>query len=481
MRHLARFLLPCLALALVLPAGPLLAKPDAATFAAIDLAISQAAGDAVLLALAQTLADRPSAPALPQFAAPEANAAQGQVGDMQLALTQLSILSGSNGHLILQLAQDGRKDALYLTSGAATLADLQATGLLKRQGKVWHLNRPLVIWPGASLTLTPGEVLEMAPASGAFVLSFGALNITGATLRAGRGANAVIPAFRPFVLVTGQGSFAARDAAFEGLGFPGPLAFRGLSILTGGVMRPATPPRITGSHFTTVGALNVAGADGLMLIGNRFDGAFATAVFIDGGTGITIADNRIRQTSNGAGMRLDGALADLTITGNLVTGGARNGIQVDGTTQGLTLAGNVVIGNGGAGVVVSHATCATLFGNIIAQNGTTGLRLTASGAVDITGNAIYANGSAGVEVQAQTGLAPIRLSDNALRGNREGLRAAGLAEVRLNANELALQTPRQFAGDFAPWLAAYLTQGDAAFVIPAAAGAFAPAAPCTVE
>ena len=481
MRPWPRILLLCLAP--VLSAAPVAAKPDAATFAAIDLAVTQSAGEDVLLALAQSLAGRAATPPPPPGVPATPVAAKVQTGDMQLALTQLAILSGSNGHLTLQLAQNGQKDAIYLLSGIATLTDLQAAGaLVTHQDQVWRLHRPLVIWPGASLTVNPGEVLEMDAAGGSFVLSFGGLRITGATLRTGPDRNLVVPAFRPFVLVTGQGVLDAYDARFQGLGFPGPVAFRGLSVLTGGVMRPPTPPRVIESHFDATGALSVEGADGLALIGNRFDGGLATAVFITGGTGITIADNRIRDTADGAGLRLDGALDDVSITGNMVAGGARNGIQMDGIIRGLTLAGNVVTGNSGAGISISRATCATIAGNIIAGNGTTGLRLTASGAVSITGNAIFANHSAGVEVAGQTGLPPIRLSDNALRANREGLRAEGLAEIHLQANELAMQTPRQFAGDFAPWLAAYLSQGEDAFVIPAAAGSSHPAfPPCATE
>ena len=221
-----------LCLALILPTAPIWAKPDVATLAAVELALSLPADPGALLALAQDLADRlPEVTPSAASARPSApGAVRVEVGQMQAALTQLSIPDGTNGHLALQLAQDGRTDVIYLLSGDATLADLQ------------------------------------------------------------------------------------------------------------------------------------------------------------------------------------------------------------------------------------------------------------SGDVSVIGNAIFANGAAGIEVQAQTGLAAIRLSDNALRHNRDGLRAAGLAEVQLSGNDLSRQTPRQFAGDFAPWLAACLSQTDEAFVIPAAAGASLPAAaPCKTE
>jgi hypothetical protein len=72
----------------------------------------------------------------------------------------------------------------------------------------------------------------------------------------------------------------------------------------------------------------------------------------------------------------------------------------------------------------------------------------------------------------------VLLSDNLLAQNREGLRAAGLGEVRLTGNDLADQTPRQFAGDFGPWLGAYLTAGSDLVIPAAATGA---AVPCAME
>ena len=63
----------------------------------------------------------------------------------------------------------------------------------------------------------------------------------------------------------------------------------------------------------------------------------------------------------------------------------------------------------------------------------------------------------------------------------EGLSAAGLGEVRLAGNDLSDQLPRQFAGDFVPWLAPYLTAG-ADLVIPAAvAGIPSASDPCQTE
>jgi mannuronan 5-epimerase len=474
----SRALLVCLSLT----SAPLRAEPEADLHAAISVALATGAGTDVLAALADRLAGGVDVPPVPAAIAGPDEPPEVRTGEIQAALTQLSILSGGNGHLALQLAQGGRTDVIYLLSGTARLADLATAGdMIRRDGAVWRLVRPLVVWPGAALTLAPGEVLEMDTAGGAFLLSFGSVTITGATLRGDGGANAAVPGFRPFLLVTGQGTFRAEDARFAALGFRGPVAFRGVSVMTAGVMKPATPPVVTESRFDGVFSLSFEGADGMTLTANHFAGAGAAAVSVKDGRRLVLAGNRITGTADGAGVRLSGALHDVVIAGNVISGGGRNGVQIDGNTSGLLIGGNVITDNAGAGVTLARATCVTVRGNIIAGNRTTGLKLTESGGAEIAGNAVQDNGSAGIEVQAQTGLAPVLLTDNVLARNREGLRAAGLAEVQLQGNNLAAQTPRQFAGDFAPWLAAYLS-ADQTLLIPAAAGTPLPArSPCQTE
>ena len=456
-------------LACLLVVGPVLAKPDAGLFGQIRAAVAAPSDPEALLALAGRLAPDSTGAAIHPAVVPDATSKlEVRAGEIQAALTQLSILSGGNGHLSLQLAQASGTDVIYLVSGSATLADLG--DLIQRRDTGWYLSRPLVIWPGASLVLQPGDELELDTASGAFVLSFGSISLTSATLRGNSGENPVVPLFRPFLLVTGQGTFRAEGSTFIDLGFDGPVAFRGVTVLTGGLMKPAVPPVVTGNQFERVFSLSFEGADGMVVADNRFGGAGAAAVSIRDGNGVTLVGNRIIGTAEGAGIRLSGRLQDVALVGNLVTDGGRNGVQIDGTTKGLLLRGNVVTGNDQSGVSIRNATCAAVQGNIVAGNGTTGLRLNRSGAMRVADNAVLNNTGSGIELSGQGGLGPVLLSDNLVAENREGLRAAGLGEVRLAGNDLHDQLPRQFAGDFAPWLGPYLT-ADAALVIPAAAGA----------
>lgn len=433
------------------------------------------------LALADRLAGGVVLPVVPDLALASAGAeVEVRSGQIQAALTQLSILAGGNGHLALQLAQASRTDVIDLISGQARLADIATTEGLTQVSGVWHLSRPLVVWPGAALVLSPGEVLELNTGAGAFVLSFGEVRISDATVRGDAGTNTRVPAFRPFLLVTGQGAFRADGARFVDLGFDGPLAFRGVSALTGGLLRPATPTVVTDSHFERVFSLSLEGADGLVLTGNRFTGAGAAAISVKGGTGMVIGSNEIDATAEGAGIRLSGTLRKVAILGNRISGGGRNGLQVDGTARGLVVRGNVLEGNAESGLSIRNAACVAVQGNILAGNGTAGLRLIRSGQARVAENVILSNGGAGIEVEEQRGQGAILMSDNLVADNREGLRAAGLGEVRLMGNDLADQIPRQFAGDFAPWLASYLTTGPR-LVIPAAVTGGAAHDPCEME
>lgn len=467
-------------LAVCLLAAPLGAEPDARLHEAITAELAAKADTGRLAALAGELAGGLPSVAPPDPPALAEVAPDVREGEVQVALTQLSILSGGNGHLALQLAQDGRTDVIYLMSGTARLADLEAaSGLVGREGKVWHLRRPLVVWPGAALVLAEGEELEMDTAGGAFLLSFGAVRIDGASLRGDGGENPVVKAFRPFLLVTGRGSLHARGASFADLGFQGPTAFRGVAVLTTGLLQSPSSPMVTGSGFERVVSLGFQGADGLVLAGNRLGGA--GAVVVRDGRNLVIAGNRIGAGGKGAGLRLSGALDGVKVAANTIQGAGGNGIQVEGNVRNLDLRGNVVLANAGAGISIGHADCVTVRGNIVAANRTAGLRLSHTGAARVEDNVILSNGSAGVEVRDQSGKGPVLLADNLLARNREGLRAAGLGEVTLSGNDLSDQTPRQFAGDFAPWLGPWLSAGEA-LVIPAALGATPGAAvPCETE
>ncbi|MEO8530819.1 MAG: hypothetical protein ABI459_06330, partial [Deltaproteobacteria bacterium] len=147
--------------------------------------------------------------------------------DLRLALIQLAMGSGTNDQVSLIRSQvDQEKPrVLILQGGRMTLAQLGAAaakaGLkgLKRDADGWVLTQPLVIWQDGGLDLSPGEHLTMSGQSGAFLLSFGDLRMTGAEVSGDLGINKSATGFRPFVLVAGAGTLMINQSTISGLGF----------------------------------------------------------------------------------------------------------------------------------------------------------------------------------------------------------------------------------------------------------------------
>ena len=130
-------------------------------------------------------------------------------GDLQIALTQLSIAEGTNDLLRVQLAPGDRCDAILLVSGRITLQELAHKVMdvgndgMSVQDDAVHLWRHLVVLQGAELALEPGADLQIEAAGGAFLPSFGALDFQRSTARGSLTARADEAAFRPFIRVSG--------------------------------------------------------------------------------------------------------------------------------------------------------------------------------------------------------------------------------------------------------------------------------------
>lgn len=418
------------------------------------LALREKLGPVPSLAAGQ--AERPLTVAVPLLP----GTARVDLADLQAAMTQLTILSGANDHLAVLQAQT--RDAIYVRAGQITLPELARAldaagqdGLVLRNG-TYLLSRPLVVWSDAALRLGQGEALVMDRSSGAFLMSFGDLVIEGASLSStGDDPLPQSPDFSPFVLVAGQGTFRAEAAEFHDLGMPGTRLFGGVSVMTQGLLAAPVPVQIADNHFDQIGKLALIGADGARVVGNRI----AASLLLDGGQGQLVQDNDIAPGASGVGLRVTGAAKALRLQGNLVQGSASTGILVDRGVTGLTLLGNMVLGNAGDGISLSRVSCVSVQGNLSQGNGGVGLRLKDQNGLVVAGNALLDNGAAGLELSDQSATAgTARLEQNLIAGNREGLRGAGIGAVLLLANQTRDQLPRLFAGEFAAYQAAYLTE-----------------------
>lgn len=382
--------------------------------------------------------------------------------DLQLAMTQLSIHIGSNNQIRVLRAQGDRRDALIIQSGFTTLKGLakiaedQGIDGLRMVDGVAHLTRPLVVWLGAGLKLEPGDELQMEAASGAFLLGFGQIEMLGADVHVGR-ASAAPEAFRPFVLITGQGTIYAKDTKFTGLGMVGADPFSGIVISSRGLFAPEFAPTLTQSTFEDVGVVSMIGVSDGMIVGNLIKAGRGGGISLVGVQDVQVTENVVIGTKGGAGVKVANG-TDVQIASNLITGGARNGISIGGNSKGVKISGNAILTNAETGIATQRATCVLVAGNSIARNGASGLRLNQSGISRVQGNALVLNTNSGLHVGAQRKGGRIEVTDNLLAANRVGLTGVAIGEVVLDQNNLSAQMPRLFDGEFSQYLAAYLTQ-----------------------
>lgn len=382
--------------------------------------------------------------------------------DLQLAMTQLSIHIGSNNQIRVLRAQGDRRDALIVQSGNPTLRDLAKTaedqGIdgLRMVNGVAQLTRPLVVWVGAGLRLEPGDELQMEGDSGAFLLGFGQIEMLGAKVHTGR--NPAAPeAYRPFVLITGQGTIFAKDTRFSGLGMVGADPFGGVVVAQRGLFAPEFPPTLAQNTFEDVGVVGFIGVTNGTIFRNLVRTGRGGGVSLVGVQGAKVVENVVIGTKGGAGVKVANG-ANVQLVGNLIKGGARNGISVGGNSKGVEISGNAVLTNAETGIATQRATCVSVTGNSVARNGASGLRLNESGVSRVEGNALILNTNSGLHVGAQRKGGRIEVADNLLAGNRVGLTGVAIGEVVLDQNNLTSQMPRLFDGEFSQYLASYLTQ-----------------------
>lgn len=411
------------------------------------------------------LLDLPPAPILtgipetPPF--PEAPAPVLHSGKLQLALSQLAIHAGTNGHLALIRAQGDRSDALFLQSGFTDLATLarlaaeQGVDGITAEGQTVTLTRPLVIWMGAGLHLLPGDRLRLSAPDGAFLLNFSRLDVESATLETGGDSD-----FRPFLLTAGQGTLRLEGSTVTGLGFTRSDTFGGISILSRGLFRPDHPPLIRNTTFTDTGLLFLAGSDGAWVQGNQFLTPRTGGLTLSATRSATVTGNLIHAAQGSAAIRLRDGATDTRLTGNLILNSLRTGVMGEGNLTNLTLAANAIAGSGGVGLLLRRTDCLRLSGNLIADNGAAGVKLVETARTTIARNAILHNSGSGLALQTQPPEARTDLSANLLMSNRDGLSGAGLGPVTLAGDDLTGQLPRLFSGEFAQYLPAYLTARD---------------------
>lgn len=235
---------------------------------------------------------------------------------------------------------------------------------------------------------------------------------TGGVLAFGRGSgititNNVITRFSFGVNMNSNGQIASavtrnRFAANNGVG-----GQAGVFLSSGpGNNLTISDNLFTGHDGNAAAAVNTAGdptswSTGLRIERNQSidDATFAVVTNVDG---LVLANNQVVRrptatTGVGTGILVGGATKNVKVTGNVLTGGAKNGISVTQDfspvkNTGLAVSTNTVV-NRLNGIRLVAQTSGTISGNTVAQSTGTGILLegAANAGVTVTGNRSFQN------------------------------------------------------------------------------------------
>lgn len=433
------------------PAAKLIAEADLTALAA-EAAAKPGYGPVLGPVLAPTQTRRTNL-AVPRRDSSAAAAPEGGRMDSRLALTMLSMTQDDEDNFaVLEAQADPARSALVLKAGQA---DLAAVGAMLRQtglagaasGRSVTLEVPLVIWPGATLRLGPGEELRLSRQHGAFVMNFGTLAIEGGAVRSVGEENPTIRRFRPFVTTADRGVMILRRAQLSGLGFGATTKFAGVSVQRNLLRPTSTPVSIDSSLFDDVLSVVVQGETGARITDNRFQAARGAALIVQGSRGTVVSGNLFSGAMPTNAIRLEQGSPQAVIAANVILGGERAGILVRQDSPAAVVSGNVVWARKGGGIAVQHSPCARVEGNLVIGNDQKGIEMRDAPAGIVERNSVLSNQSAGLWISDQAPGGETRISGNVLAFNGAGLAAGQGGRLILSDNDLTRQYLQFVAGD----------------------------------
>lgn len=381
------------------------------------------------------------------------------ISDVRLGLMQMALAVGPAGQAEIYAALPAADAAaLYLREGTATLADLVSLtaeaghpDALRLAGGTFRASVPIIVLGGAALVLGDGETLVFSREDGGFLLSFGSLSITGATISSAASPAAPGPdGFRPFVASLGSGGLQVRDSRFTGLGFGPSPALSGLSVATAGLYGSSVPSVIAYSQFSDLGGISVINSDRVVIAGNRIVDARQTAIRVEASDGASVLRNVVTGTRGAHALRLSGPGRTGAVRDNILSGGAQGGLRLDTAAAGIEVSGNLIEDFRGEGVaILQGARCVWLHGNVIRANGGSAVRAAATGDLVVTDNALLDNGGTGLALTEAVEDTSTLVAGNAIAGNRAGIHSAAQGHLILSGNDLSHQLPRLVTGDLA--------------------------------
>lgn len=378
--------------------------------------------------------------------------ARAEPSDLRLALSILSQAANTddNRDVLLALGTD-TAEVVSFRGGVVTLSELEAAGVLARtRGQPSELRRPVVLWEDTTLRLTEGQHVALSRPGGAFLISFGKVEIIGATLSVAGGPNVHSPDFIPFLSVGGGGVLTMERATVRDLGFRWTGKFAGVSIMAHPFMPAQGVSRIERSHFDNIVTLALTGATDVRVLDNRFHDMRDAALLITRGPRAQVQGNLFFGAAPTNAIRILDGSSDAVLSGNLLMDGQRAGILVDRGSDRVRVVGNVIWRRDGSAIKFMRTACGRAALNIALDGRQKGIEVRQSPGTVVQRNLISGSHSSAIWISAQPRGAVTHLSNNILSGNGQGLETATAARIAMSGNDFSAQMPRLVSGDLVP-------------------------------
>lgn len=398
--------------------------------------------------------DKPAIPPLLRGRLPDGPATS-EMQNLRLALAILAQSHGGKDNQDVMLAQGPRGlDAVSFRGGTVTLNDISAALVRHGQAPMGMdqtgarvLRAPIVLWEDTVLKLGPMDRISLSRPDGAFLLSFGKVEVDGSRLSVQGGENAYAPDFVPFLAIGGGGALDMRNAHVTGLGFGQTGKFSGVAVAAHPLMRAVGRSLVTDSVFEDMMTLSITGTAGAEVSRNRFFDMRHNALLISGAPMTRASGNLFWGDAVTNAIRVLNGSSDTRIEGNYVLEGDRAAIIVEGNSSRVRVTGNVLSDRTGGGIRFYRTRCGVAAGNVILDMRQKGIEVRTARDTTVSANLIAGSRSAAIWVSAQPKGAQTHLSDNVLMRNDAGINTATGGVLYLDGNDFSDQFPRLVDGD----------------------------------
>ncbi|MVO16611.1 right-handed parallel beta-helix repeat-containing protein [Parasedimentitalea huanghaiensis] len=377
------------------------------------------------------------------------------VEDFRTALALLTQVHGGQDNLDVLNAHPGeRTQALTFRSGLVTLDHIRASQAqtfpqAQMQPRNNTLRVPVILWDDTVLQLGPEDHLQLSRGDGAFIISFGRVEITGSRVSVVGEASPSSGDFVPFFTIGGGGALQVDKAVFQGLGFGKSPKFSGLSVVAHPLLPTVGETWITDTYFDDVQTVSLTGISGGEVSGSQFYNMRNNALLLSTSLGTNVQGNLFFGSGPTNAIRVLRGSDHSTLQGNVLLQGDRSGILVQGQSNHVLVSGNVIWRRSGGAIKISSSNCAVVRDNVILNSRQKGVDIRSSSQTTVQANKISGSRSAGIWVSDQPRDAVTYVSDNTLRQNKAGLSTATGGQLMLVGNDLSDQLPRLIDGDIA--------------------------------